>query len=141
MKRFKTRAEYLRWYRQENLEKTREYERNYARQWRKDNPEKQKAKDKRTKARHKEKIKEYSREYAKTYRPDPIKLAARTLLNNAVSLGKLMRPDQCERCDTSGKIQGHHHDYNKPLDVNWLCQECHTLEHKQSKTNKTTYKP
>jgi hypothetical protein len=34
----------------------------------------------------------------------------------------------CEKCGYH-KSQAHHHDYSKPLDVNWLCFACHRKEH------------
>ncbi len=34
----------------------------------------------------------------------------------------------CEVCGNENS-QAHHHDYEKPLDVNWLCQRCHGREH------------
>jgi hypothetical protein len=57
---------------------------------------------------------------------DPIKNAARQKLNSAVKSGKLVRPASCSVCGASGgRIDGHHHDYTKPLDVVWLCTLCH----------------
>lgn len=43
----------------------------------------------------------------------------------AVKTGKLTRPDKCENCGGGGPIEGAHHDYERPLDVRWLCRSCH----------------
>lgn len=59
----------------------------------------------------------------------PVKYKARYTLTNAVRDGKIMKPKDCERCGKGGQIDGHHHDYSKPLDVNWLCVPCHNQEH------------
>ena len=34
------------------------------------------------------------------------------------------------------KIQGHHFDYDKPLEVTWVCFECHKQIHKRKKFTK-----
>lgn len=44
---------------------------------------------------------------------------------------KLKKRSICEICLSTDKIQGHHEDYNKPLDVIYLCQACHYYLHKQ----------
>ncbi len=50
---------------------------------------------------------------------------SRTLLRRAVQRGDLAKPDTCSRCGGGGRIEGHHTDYAKPLDVQWLCPPCH----------------
>lgn len=47
----------------------------------------------------------------------------------AVRTGKLIRPDNCMICNKEGKIEGHHHDYSKPLTVVWVCKKCHSDIH------------
>lgn len=50
----------------------------------------------------------------------------------AVARGEIDRPGACDRCGIEGVPQAHHRSYNKPdsyLDVEWLCQSCHTEEH------------
>lgn len=59
----------------------------------------------------------------------PDRYKAHYLLNNAVRDGRLMRPDQCQECGVTGRLHGHHHDYTKPLDVEWLCPPCHFARH------------
>ncbi len=63
---------------------------------------------------------------AQLYRKDnPEKIKAHSVLNNAVKTGKLIRPDNCESCFKECKPEGHHEDYSKPFDVEWLCKKCH----------------
>lgn len=54
------------------------------------------------------------------------KQLTRVMLNQAIQKGFLVRPKKCSNCNKKGKIQGHHEDYNKPLDVIWLCISCHS---------------
>jgi len=48
---------------------------------------------------------------------------------DAVKNGVLIRPSCCDRCRKECKPDGHHKDYSKPLDVDWLCRSCHKLWH------------
>lgn len=50
---------------------------------------------------------------------------ARDRMAKAITAGKLIRAPQCERCGKKTKTEGHHHDYDKPLDAQWLCKKCH----------------
>lgn len=57
--------------------------------------------------------------------------------DKAIRKGILIRPVKCERCgntqafsDGRNGIQAHHSDYDRPLDVMWLCQNCHHEWHK-----------
>lgn len=56
---------------------------------------------------------------------------ARYQLNLAVRRGEIVRPDKCSQCGRSDlKIQAHHNNYDEPLQVEWLCSECHGEEHR-----------
>ena len=61
----------------------------------------------------------------------PEKIAARAAVNLAVHQGTLVKRP-CEHCGAK-RVHGHHTDYSRPLDVMWLCQKCHTNEHKRLK--------
>jgi hypothetical protein len=62
---------------------------------------------------------------------------AQNIVEKAVKRGRVQRPDVCEACgvrpepfkDGRAAIQAHHDDYNRPLDVRWLCQPCHHAWH------------
>ena len=62
---------------------------------------------------------------------NPEKYKARVLLTNAVRDGNVNKPNSCERCGATGRIEGHHEDYSRPMDVKWLCFKCHRAEHGQ----------
>lgn len=72
--------------------------------------------------------------YIRQYRKDnPEKWKAHCALNNAVRDGKITK-QPCEVCGDP-KVEGHHEDYSKPLEVNWLCcihhNEIHHYENRQ----------
>ena len=54
-------------------------------------------------------------------------------VTRAIKLGKLKRPSICSQCGGSEKIQAHHADYRKHLDVEWLCRGCHYERHHKSR--------
>ena len=60
---------------------------------------------------------------------------ARKYLRNEIQAGRIIKPNSCEKCGTNSVLHGHHTDYNKPLEVKWLCSFCHGLEHRMYKDN------
>jgi hypothetical protein len=53
---------------------------------------------------------------------------ARWLTARAIRTGKLTKRP-CEVCKATTKVQAHHDDYSKPLDVRWLCLTHHVEHH------------
>jgi hypothetical protein len=65
---------------------------------------------------------------------NPVARASHVILGNAVKYGKIDKPNNCSCCGNftpSRKLHAHHHDYAKPLDVTWVCVQCHTNIHKE----------
>lgn len=56
---------------------------------------------------------------------------AHEILRGALKMGILKRPTNCSVCGKGGRIEGHHKDYTKPLEVDWLCKKCHIAEHQK----------
>lgn len=54
---------------------------------------------------------------------------AASAVTQAIRKGQLVRPSVCSRCGGSNRIEAHHADYSKPLDVEWLCRRCHNRHH------------
>ena len=62
---------------------------------------------------------------------NPLKRRCRSKVNYAIECGKLKR-GHCEDCKAppnEERIVGHHEDYNKPLEIVWLCYSCHMRRH------------
>ena len=60
------------------------------------------------------------------------RIRAQQLLNRTVYAGKIIKPLVCPICENSGNeyiIIGHHEDYTKPLDVDWMWCYCHNSLH------------
>jgi ribosomal protein S27AE len=89
--------------------------------------------------KHREQDKEYQRkkralnpenkrietkEYCKKY---PERIKARVIARYYIKRGKIKK-QPCEICGNK-KTQAHHEDYNKPLEVRWLCPSCHKKLH------------
>jgi len=62
------------------------------------------------------------------------RIKARAYLNHAIR-DKMIEKLPCEICG-DGKSEGHHGNYDKPLEVRWLCKKCHMKEHKLIYENK-----
>jgi hypothetical protein len=56
---------------------------------------------------------------------NPEKYKAHNAVNNALRDGKITKPSACEICGNERPLHGHHYDYALPLDVIWICEECH----------------
>ena len=97
--------------RNKNIERIRAYDRERAK-----NPERAKI------------AKEISSAWRKE---DPRRMRAHNAVTRAVRKGNLVRQPCC-RCGNE-KSFAHHEDYDKPLDVMWLCQPCHKQRHKELK--------
>lgn len=60
---------------------------------------------------------------------NPEKISAHNALNHSIRDSKMQRPSSCEKCEMTTRVDGHHEDYNKPLEVVWLCRSCHRELH------------
>ena len=68
---------------------------------------------------------------AKDKKLRPERNNARVLVYHAVKRGDLVRPTSCPKCGSSDRrIDAHHRDYSKPLEVEWSCSRCHGREHR-----------
>ncbi len=71
----------------------------------------------------------------KTYRRYKNKQTARALVNYSLTIGDICKPENCEDCSKKRRLFGHHPDYSKPLEVIWLCLNCHSALHRKLKIN------
>lgn len=118
-------------HRERNIERIKEYDRN--------RPNKEE-RNERLKEAQKIRMKdpEY-RENANKRKKDwldrnTVKKAAHIITGNAIRDGKLIR-SPCEKCGNQ-KVDAHHDDYEKPLNVRWLCRKCHAQHHKLARDSK-----
>jgi hypothetical protein len=76
-------------------------------------------------------------ELGKKYRQTKkIEHLARKAVYYAVKQGILIKPKVCQICNKTGQVEAHHADYNKPLEVIWVCKECHGAIHMTIKETK-----
>ena len=61
-----------------------------------------------------------------------VKRLASVAVHNEVKRGKMTKLP-CEVCGAE-KVEAHHPDYNKPLDVMWLCRKHHADWHRANET-------
>ncbi len=101
------------------------------RRYRDRNPEKVRGAQRRYFLEHREKM---NKSRAEAIARFPEKHKARGKLNKAVERGVVNKPGSCSRCGEeveSHRLHGHHADYSKPLDVEWLCSICHGAERRK----------
>jgi len=82
---------------------------------------------------HKYRISPKNKLYNKIYREkNKEKIRAYIITHKAIKSGTLIS-QPCEVCNRDGEgLNGplaHHDDYNKPLDIRWLCPEHHSKLH------------
>lgn len=64
---------------------------------------------------------------------NPEKRRAHIAVAHAIRSGLLVRPSMCERCQEPNRVQAHHDDYSKTLDVRWFCHPCHQAFHREQR--------
>lgn len=84
-----------------------------------------KLKDKRYYEKHKEEI---IAKRKSSYQLNKHKHKARHAVRTALFKGIITRPVLCQKCQGDKKIEAHHPDYSRPLEVMWLCNTCHRRE-------------
>lgn len=62
----------------------------------------------------------------------PERYRAHNVISHQIVSGKLIKPEACFNCLSEiSKLEAHHKNYNKPLDVIWLCKKCHSMQHRK----------
>lgn len=124
-------------HREENREKLRKrcldfYHRNpwKNKRYREENPEKQKEYQKRYREKNVEEIRKRRNELRKEKKiHNTIEVKARKAVFMAIKKGCLVRANNCQMCNKECKPEAHHGDYNRPLEVIWVCKPCHGTIH------------
>lgn len=93
------------------------------------NPEKTKETAKRYREAHKEEMRQYSDKWReKNWK----KVLAQSKVQDHLNRGNIVKPSECPICKSADyRIEAHHNDYDKPLEVMWLCQKCHMAIHQR----------
>jgi hypothetical protein len=110
-------------------EKLKEYKRNWNRKWRLEHPQESRMLQRKyrlariTRLGGKKEYNEDAKERIRKWRKDnPEKVIAHRKVFVAVRNGSLKK-QPCFCGDT--KVEAHHDDYSKPLEITWLCQKHH----------------
>lgn len=78
-----------------------------------------------------ESARRHYREAGRRRDPRPLQARAHAAVAQAIKAGRLVR-GPCEvGVDCRGRVEGHHDDYDKPLDVRWLCSKHHGQHHRK----------
>lgn len=116
----------------ENREARRDYYNHFDRERSKTPERKAAAKLKWEREKNDPICKERARQSRKEWiKKNEVKRAAHVLVGHAIKAGKLI-PEKCEVCGKK-KVDAHHDDYTKPLDVRWLCRKHHIEHHKKER--------
>jgi hypothetical protein len=57
------------------------------------------------------------------------KKIAHQIITKGLKNGSIKPPDYCVICHKMKRLVAHHPDYDKPLDVLWICLSCHRKVH------------
>lgn len=106
-----------------------EQRREYYRRWRETHRKERRQYERKYYHKHLSKYREYAKKYQKNHRKEHL---ANVKLNQALVKGKIKKLP-CAICQTEKAI-AHHPNYNKPLEVIWLCKSCHEKLHLLFKT-------
>jgi len=68
--------------------------------------------------------------YQKVLQERKLREQSRYQTSKLIKQGLLIRPNKCDQCDKSLKIEAHHKNYNNPFDIAWLCRTCHRKHHR-----------
>jgi len=116
----------VRKHRQENIESIREYDRKRG------SLAKRQESAREYQGVNRTKVNAIKNEWSKRNRD---KRNANQKLSRAILAGVILRASVCDLCSAGGRIEGHHPDYSKPLEVLWLCGACHRKIHKIARDN------
>lgn len=127
-------------FRENNLEKCREIRRRSTKKYRENHADKIKL----SKEERKEELLAKKRQKPKPVNPkkyynkernvkavlawrarNPEKAQCAILARKAIKQGLIIKARFCQICGLEKKLEGHHYDYNKPLEVIWCCRSCH----------------
>lgn len=117
--------------RKKNPEESRDINRRSASKRKKRDPEAENKRFRDWKRKNPQKMREYLQRHGERH---PLKALARQMVQTSVRYGLLEKPTRCERCEKSVEkkaLHGHHEDYGKPLEVQWLCRGCHHAVHRE----------
>jgi transposase-like protein len=112
-------------YRDVNIDRIKEYDKKRSM-----TPSRVKARQEYVKTESGKKSRQRAKENYKNH--FPMKHAAHILFRNAVRDKKIIRADFCSICKSTYKVEGHHDDYTKPLEVRWMCESCHKKWHREN---------
>ncbi len=141
--------EYQREWREANVERRKTYQAEYRaanherlaeqkREWYRANAERIREKARRRRREDGDALREINRRVVRRTPRSPEKEHARQIVADAIRRGDI-HPSPCEVCgeqdrrshDGKRLVQAHHDDYSKPLEVRWLCVDCHAFHHRR----------